>query len=100
VVILDLGNGYWSASFHLRSITVSTGQTVNADTRIGYAGGSGMGRDGYFGNHLHQALYVNARLMASQGGVYGGQSVEPFRIRRPSDGYIYPSVGRYAWMRY
>lgn len=100
VVIIDLGNGYWSGSYHLRSINVSAGQYVDLNTRIGYAGGSGFGRDGYFGPHLHQGLYVNAVLYAPNGGVYGGQSVEPLRIRRELDGYIYPSIGRYAWMWY
>jgi murein DD-endopeptidase MepM/ murein hydrolase activator NlpD len=100
VVILDLGNGYWSGSFHLRSIAVSAGQYVNTTTRIGYVGGSGYGRDGYFGNHLHQGLYLNARLYASNGGVYGGQSVEPHYWRRTSDGGMYTDIGRWAWMRY
>lgn len=100
VVIIDLGDGYWSSAFHLRSINVSVGQYVTLDTTIGYAGGSSYGRDNYYGVHLHQGLYLNAQLYASQGGVYGGQSVEPLHIRRTYDGYIYPSIGAYAWMRY
>jgi murein DD-endopeptidase MepM/ murein hydrolase activator NlpD len=100
VVIIDLGNGYWSGSFHMRSIAVSTGQYVTANTRIGYAGGSGNGRDGYFGNHLHQGLYYNAKLYASAGGVYGGQSVEPFYIHCKSDNGVYYRIARGAWMRY
>jgi murein DD-endopeptidase MepM/ murein hydrolase activator NlpD len=100
VVIVDLGNGYWSGSYHLRSITVSTGQYISAGTRIGYAGGSAYGRDGYYGVHLHQGLYLNARLYAANGGVYGGQSVEPHYLRRASDGGVYIDIGRWAWMRY
>jgi murein DD-endopeptidase MepM/ murein hydrolase activator NlpD len=100
VVIVDLGNGYWSGSYHLRSITVSAGQYISAGTRIGYAGGSAYGRDGYYGVHLHQGLYLNARFYAPNGGVYGGQSVEPHYLRRASDGGVYIDIGRWAWMRY
>ena len=34
------------------------------------------------------------------GGVYGGQSVEPHYWRRASDGGVYIDIGRWAWMRY
>lgn len=99
VVIVDLGNGYWSGAYHLRSITVSTGQYINASTRIGYAGGSGYGRDGYFGPHLHQGLYLNAIFYPASGGVYGGQSVEPHYIRT-RDGGVYTDINPYQWIRY
>jgi murein DD-endopeptidase MepM/ murein hydrolase activator NlpD len=99
VVIVDLGNGYWSGAYHLRSITVSTGQYINASTRIGYAGGSGHGRDGYFLPHLHQGLYLNAVFSPAGGGVYGGQSVEPHYIRT-RDGGLYTDIAPYQWLRY
>lgn len=99
VVIVDLGNGYWSGAYHMRSITVSTGQYISASTRIGYAGGSGYGRDGYFGNHLHQGLYFNAIFYPAGGGVYGGQSVEPHYIRT-RDGGLYTDINPYQAIRY
>jgi murein DD-endopeptidase MepM/ murein hydrolase activator NlpD len=99
VVIVDLGNGYWSGAYHLRSIAVSSGQYINASTRIGYAGGSGYGRDGYFGPHLHQGLYLNAQFYPAGGGVYGGQSVEPHYIRT-RDGGVYGDINRYQYIRY
>jgi murein DD-endopeptidase MepM/ murein hydrolase activator NlpD len=58
---------------------------------IGYAGGSGNWQDGYFGNHLHQGIYLNASLDTANGGIYGGQSVEPHNVRYYGNGGGYYS---------
>ncbi|UZQ53066.1 M23 family metallopeptidase [Trichothermofontia sichuanensis B231] len=84
IVVVDLGDGYWSLSAHLSSINVSPGQTVGISTVIGRAGGSGYYRDNAWSIHLHQGIYRNARLFrdsAGRVGIYGGQSVEMHNVR-------------------
>lgn len=100
VVIVDLGNGYWSMAAHLRSINVSAGQDVGISTVIGFAGRSGNYQDGYWpSNHLHQGLYLNAQLYRPYGGIYGGQSVDPRHMRYfGNGGGYYETIGRYQWM--
>lgn len=88
VVIIDLGDNYKSLHAHLRSISVSVGAYVEVADRIGTSGGSGYGRDGSWGTHLHQGLYYNATL-SNQGGTYGGQSAQPIRVYHFGNGAGY-----------
>lgn len=92
VVGLDLGNGYQYLAAHLRSFGDVwywyPGQYISTGTVIGYAEGSGNGQDGYFGVHLHQAIYKDGNLGTS-GGVYGGRGVEPRNV------YYYGNGGGY-----
>ncbi len=100
VVVLDLGDGYQYLAAHLRGFGAIwyPGQNVSDGTLIGYAGGSGNGQDGYFGNHLHQALYKDGTLGTS-GGVYGGRGVEPRNVRYYGNGGgYYQSITRYQSM--
>jgi hypothetical protein len=78
----DVGDGhtYMSHYSHLASIDVSVGDTVSANDDVGTMGGSGSYVDGYFGTHLHFALYRDASFA---GGPYGGNAVVPELI----DGY-------------
>nr|WP_290668042.1 M23 family metallopeptidase [Ardenticatena sp.] len=100
VVIVDLGNGYWSMAAHLRRLDVSAGQQVGISTVIGYAGRSGYYQDGSWpSNHLHQGLYLNAQLYQPDGSVYGGQSVEPHHVRYfGNGGGYYETIRHYQWM--
>jgi murein DD-endopeptidase MepM/ murein hydrolase activator NlpD len=81
VVIVDMGDGYWSLAAHLARIDVAAGDEVDDATVVGLAGGSGNFRDGLWSCHLHNALYRNATLDWSAGGIYGGQSVRPRAVR-------------------
>lgn len=81
VVIVDMGDGYWSLAAHLARIDVAAGDAVTDATVIGLAGGSGNFRDGLWSCHLHNALYKDATLDRSAGGIYGGQSVRPRAVR-------------------
>lgn len=100
VVILDLGNGYQYLAAHLRGggdIWLWYPDIVGG-TVIGYAGGSGNGQDGYFGSHLHQAIYKDGTL-SSSGGVYGGRGVEPHHVcYYGNGGDYYEDIGRYQQM--
>ncbi len=50
-------------------------------TIIGNAGRSGNMSNTYWPtSHLHQGIYVNASLVASSGGIYAGQSVQPLNV--------------------
>jgi murein DD-endopeptidase MepM/ murein hydrolase activator NlpD len=80
VVVVDLGEGFWSLQAHLGSILVAVGDRVDANTAVGRAGGSGNFRDGFWPVHLHQGLYRHAQLDRDHGGVFGGQSVQPRHV--------------------
>lgn len=99
-VIIDQGNGYKSLAAHLVGINVSAGQTVNANSVIGWAGGSGNGVDNYWGSHLHQGLYLNATI--SGGGTYGGQSAQPTNVHycRSGCANYYSLISRYQALSY
>ena len=58
VIIQHTLNGKTVYSFyaHLASVNVYNGQTVNTNTVIGKAGGSGYGSNSYYGKHLHFAI--------------------------------------------
>jgi murein DD-endopeptidase MepM/ murein hydrolase activator NlpD len=88
VVIIDLGGKYKSLHAHLHDVSVSVGNQVTVSTVIGHSGSSGYGRDGYWGPHLHQALFYNATL-SSQGGTYGGQSAQPIQVYHYGNGAGY-----------
>jgi len=99
IVIVDLGNGYWSMAAHLRGINVTVGQSVGISTVIGWAGGSGYYSDNYWGIHLHQGLYKDAHLDSSSGGIYGGHSAQPVKVHCFGNGggdYWY--ISQYQWM--
>lgn len=70
VVIQHTVNGKQVYSFyaHLASVNVSVGQSVSAGTKIGVAGGSGNGRNNYYGTHLHFAI---VDTLWSNGRYYG-----------------------------
>jgi len=99
-VIIDQGGGYKSLSAHLRGTNVTAGQWVNANSVIGWAGGSGNGVDNYWGNHLHQGLYLNANM--SGGGTYGGQSAQQTNVHYCRNGCsnYYSLLSRYQTLSY
>jgi murein DD-endopeptidase MepM/ murein hydrolase activator NlpD len=72
---------YWSMSAHLSSILVQPGDIVTPNTVIGLAGGSGNGSNNFWSPHLHQGIYLNANLDRVNGGIFGGQSVQPLNVR-------------------
>lgn len=62
------GKRVYSFYAHLSSLNVSVGQTVSAGTQIAKAGGSGYGRNQYYGTHLHFAV---VDTLWTSGGYYG-----------------------------
>ena len=56
-IIINHGDGYYSAYYHLSSVSVSKGQSVNNNTQIGAVGGSGYNSESYYANHLHFAIH-------------------------------------------
>lgn len=90
-IVISHGAGYWSVSAHLRAFAsgLQVGSWVNSNLIIGYAGGSGYDRDGYWGVHLHESVTKDALLFTSGGtpiGIYDGQSARPA-------GYTYSCFG-------
>ena len=77
VVIRNSNGKYVSMSAHLNALApgIYKGKAVNADTVIGYAGGTTYGSipTGY--PHLHQAFYRYPYLNAS-GAPYGGRGLQ------------------------
>lgn len=59
-VIINHNDGYYSAYYHLSSISVSSGQSVNNNTQIGAVGGSGYNSESYYANHLHFAIHYGS----------------------------------------
>lgn len=59
MVFINHGNGLVSHYLHLDTITVRAGVRVLAGTIIGTVGGSGFGKDNYYGNHLHISVIRN-----------------------------------------
>lgn len=62
------GKIVYSFYAHLARITVSQGAQVSVGTQIGVAGGSGYGKNQYYGTHLHFAI---VDTLWSSGGYYG-----------------------------
>lgn len=62
------GKTVYSFYAHLKSVNVYRGQSVTTDTQIGVAGGSGYGRNNYYGTHLHFAIIDS---LNSSGSYYG-----------------------------
>lgn len=62
------GKTVYSFYAHLGSLKVSKGQTVSKGTQIGVAGGSGYGKNNYYGTHLHFAI---VDTLWTSGGYYG-----------------------------
>ncbi|EGC02046.1 SH3 domain-containing protein [Ruminococcus albus] len=50
------GKTVYSFYAHLSSVNVKNGQSVNTNTKIGVVGGSGYGKNSYYGTHLHFAI--------------------------------------------
>ncbi|MBR8839476.1 MAG: M23 family metallopeptidase [Stigonema ocellatum SAG 48.90 = DSM 106950] len=100
IVVVDLGDGYWSMSAHLSSIDVSVGEQVSANTVIGKVGASGNYQEHYWPEpHLHQSIFLNAKLDSANGGIYGGQSVEMHNVHYVGNGGgIYPSISKFQKM--
>lgn len=61
------GKTVYSFYAHLASVKVYKGQTVSKGTLIGIAGGSGYGKNNYYGTHLHFSIANKF----SNGGYYG-----------------------------
>ena len=59
-VIINHGDGYYSAYYHLSNVNVYGGQWVDTNTQIGSVGGSGYGQDGYYAYHLHFAIHYGS----------------------------------------
>jgi len=57
-IIIDHGNGYRTVYAHLKSISVSVGQTVPKGSKIGIMGSTGYST----GIHLHFEIYKNGQL--------------------------------------
>ena len=70
VIVQHSINGRKCYSFyaHLSSVSVKNGQSVNNQTKLGVIGGSGYGKNNYYGTHLHFAI-VNT--LWSNGNYYG-----------------------------
>jgi len=70
VIVQHSINGKKCYSFyaHLSSVSVKNGQSVNNQTKLGVIGGSGYGKNNYYGTHLHFAI-VNT--LWSNGSYYG-----------------------------
>lgn len=62
------GKTVYSFYAHLSSLSVSKGQTVSKGAQIGIAGGSGEGKNNYYGTHLHFAI---VDTLWTSGGYYG-----------------------------
>ena len=62
------GKTIYSFYAHLSTLYVSNGSTVDRNTQIAVAGGSGYGRNNYYGTHLHFAI---VDTLWSSGGYYG-----------------------------
>ncbi|HEY1016334.1 MAG TPA: M23 family metallopeptidase [Herpetosiphonaceae bacterium] len=97
IVVIDCGSGYWSMSAHLSAINVAAGNTVNSNTVIGRAGGSGNWTDNYFAPHIHEGFYLNPSFDYARGGMYGGQSAQRVKVmyfRNGSNYYWYLTSGQ------
>jgi len=62
------GKTIYSFYAHLSSVKVNTGDKVTKNTEIGIMGGSGYGRNDYYGPHLHFAI---VDTLLTGGGYYG-----------------------------
>ena len=56
MVFIRHGNGLVSHYLHLDTITVRPNMRVDMGTVIGTVGGSGFGKDTYYGSHLHISI--------------------------------------------
>lgn len=54
------GTTFYSTYCHLKSISVSVGNTVTTSTQLGVMGGSGYGSDSYYGTHVHVCAYTGS----------------------------------------
>lgn len=61
MVVIDHGGTVVSESLHLSAVKVTAGQEVKAGDMIGYAGGSGFGKEQHYGTHLHLAIKVGGK---------------------------------------
>lgn len=51
---------FYSTYCHLKSVSVSVGQTVTTNTVLGIIGGSGNGSDDYYATHVHVCVYTGS----------------------------------------
>ena len=78
-VVINHNNGYYTVYMHLKSISVSTGQTVNSGQVIGKMGNTGnvipvpTSVHPYLGTHLHFCLYKGEPFK-------GGVAVNPMTL--------------------
>lgn len=66
--ILSNGKKVYSFYAHLSEVKVKVNQQVNTNTQIGVAGGSGYGKNNYYGRHLHFAI---VDTLKTSGNYYG-----------------------------
>ena len=59
-IIINHGDGYYSAYYHLSSVNVSWGQSVDTNTQIGAVGGSGYNSETCYSSHLHFAIHYGS----------------------------------------
>lgn len=61
MVYIKHANGVVSHYLHLSNVRVRIGTRVLAGTCIGEVGGSGFGKEDYYGNHLHLSILVKGK---------------------------------------
>jgi murein DD-endopeptidase len=99
MIFQSFANNYNADYLHLSRIDVVAGQEVKQGQVIGLTGASGMGKENYYGPHLHLAVRIGGKptmgagnldfekLLAEQGAVPAPVSVTPAKPAASSATY-------------
>lgn len=69
IVIIAHSGGWHTEYLHLSTIRVKPGQKVKQGQCIGEVGGSGHGKENYYGYHLHLTLSSGKTALTKKGNV-------------------------------